>query len=236
MRVLPTNRSIHYFWEELTFTEAALKADEETAELAAPVTAVLDDFAAISKVDLDTRRGIIQAYARSAVADNKLDDAIRDVHANTLHLVRQDRSRKEYQALFSDTIYDVVRHALAKQITIARKMLDTLKLSLFTPEFRDGQHAVLQGRIGKGEAVLDERKQAELTRAEARLTIEGWKDEVNAIRSYVYAELIKIAASNKRKRAWAESFFPRTSSRKTREDEPEVEVEAEPEPEIEAEA
>jgi hypothetical protein len=148
---------------------------------------------------------------------------------NTLHLVRQDRSRKEYQALFAGTLYEVIRHALAKQITIARGLVETLQLSLFTPEFRDAQAAVLQGPIGKGEAVIEERKQAELARAEGRLAIEAWKDEVNAVRSSVYAELLKLAAKTKRKRAWAESFFPRTSSRSAGEASDELEVETEAE-------
>jgi hypothetical protein len=218
MRTVSLDRSIVQFWEELIYTEAALRAYEETAALAAPVTATLDDFAKIMQVDLDTRRALIQARARAVIADENLDDGLREVHSNTLHLVRQDRSRKEYQTLFPGALTALIRHALAKQIAAALAVIQKLGLSLFEPAFREAQVAVIKPLIDKGEAVLDERKDAELGRVEGRLEIETWKEEANAVRMSVYAQLLTVASGTKRKRSWAEGFFPTTSARSSRDD------------------
>ncbi|MFO7563054.1 MAG: hypothetical protein R6X02_10465 [Enhygromyxa sp.] len=216
MRAIPPGRSILHYWAELTYLEAALLAEEETAPFAAPVTTMLEEFDAITKRDLDTRRAIIQAYARSSVADTNLDEALREVQANTLHLVRQDRSRKEYKTLFPAALTGLIRHALARQVVVAHEFVERLGLSLFDAEFRKAQVTLLDPQIARGEAVLVERKEAELGRVEARIEIETWKEEVNAVRMSVYAQLLTIAAKHKRKRAWAETFFPKNSNRGAR--------------------
>lgn len=228
MRTVPLDRSIIQFWEELLYTEAALLADEETAALAAVVTATLDDFSKMMQVDLDTRRALIQARARASVADENLDDGLREVHSNTLHLVRQDRSRKEYQTLFPGALTALIRHALVKQIGAANEVIQKLGLSLFEPAFREAQVALIKPMIEKGEAVLDERKDAELGRVEGRLEIDAWKEEVNAVRMSVYAQLLTLAAKNKHKRSWAESFFPKASARSSRDETGVDDVEVEP--------
>ena len=61
MRVIPTTYSLHYFWQHLVFTEAALLANPETAAFAAPVTALLDDYDRHRGHDLATQRAVIQA-------------------------------------------------------------------------------------------------------------------------------------------------------------------------------
>jgi hypothetical protein len=204
------------YWEDLVYVEAALLASDETIPIAAAVTATLEEFAAVSQRDLDTRRALIQTRARSSVADANLDDALREVHANTLHLVRQDRTRKEYTTLFPGALTGLIRHALAKQIIAGREFITRLGLSVFETVFRDTQVGLLEPKIAKGEAVLEERKNAEFDRVEGRIDIETWKEEVNAVRMSVYAELLKLAAKTKRKRSWVESFFPSTSARSTR--------------------
>jgi hypothetical protein len=218
MRTLAPSRSITTYWEDLVYVEAALLASDETAPLAAAVSAMLETFATVSQRDLDTRRALIQSRARSSVADTNLDDTIREVHANTLHLVRQDRGRKEYTTLFPGALTALIRHALANQIIAAREFIQRLGLSLFEPSFRDAQVAMLEPKIAKGEAVLEERRDAEIDRVEGRIEIETWKEEANAVRMSVYAGLLEIAAKTKRKRSWAETFFPTTSARSTRDD------------------
>lgn len=216
MREIPTSRSILSYWEELIYLEAALVANEETAPLASPVTATLDNFEVILQRDLDTRRALVRARAHASIADANLDEALREVHSNTLHLVRQDRGRKEYQTLFPGALTAHIRHALARQVEVTRDTLQTLGLSLFDASFRAAQEALLEPRLEQGEVVLAERKDAQLGRAEGRLDIEGWKEEVNAVRLSVYSELLALAVSTRRKRSWAESFFPKASARSSR--------------------
>jgi hypothetical protein len=87
MRVIPLNRSILVFWEQLVFLEAALLAQEDTKDIAAIITPVLDEFPATLKLDLDTRRTVIQTSARAFVADAALDEGLRGLFSRVLGLV-----------------------------------------------------------------------------------------------------------------------------------------------------
>jgi hypothetical protein len=224
MRVIPESRSTIVYWEELTYTEAALLADEETQPLAAPVTGCINQFMPTLVRDLDTRRATIQSSARNSVADLRIDLGIRGLHADTLHLVQQDRRHPSFTALFNTSIGVVVRHALKRQVEVARDLIDKLSLPHYTPEFRAAQVARLQPLIASGAQVLEEQRQAELARAGGRIDVRTWKQEANAVRLSVYASLLALAAQNRRGKAWAEAFFkPKSDARERDEgDEPAV--------------
>jgi hypothetical protein len=212
MRTIPESRSTIVFWEELTFTEAALLADEETQPLAPPVTACINQFMPTLQRDLDTRRTTIQSSARNSVADLRIDLGLRGLHADTLHMVRQNRQHPAFTALFSTHIGAVVRHALKRQIEVAQDLVTKLALPHYTPEFRSGQVARLQPLIARGAAVIEEQRQAELARAGGRIDVRQWKQEANAVRLSVYAALLALAAQHGRGRAWAEAFFKQKSA------------------------
>jgi hypothetical protein len=215
MRAIPLSRSILVFWEDLTFLEAALLADEETRELATPVTSVVDVFTSTLQRDLDTRRSQIQSSARAGIADARIDLGIRGLFSSTLHLVGQNRKLPAFTTLFSTHIGEVVRHALGRQVEIARDLLGKLSLSHYTPEFRAAQTAALEPLIARGAAVLEERRQAELARTAGRIDVQAWKEEANAVRLSIYASLLALAAQTGRSKAWAEVFFHQKSTRAT---------------------
>jgi hypothetical protein len=212
MRSIPLTSSILTFWQELVFLEAALLAEEETKPLAAIVTAVLDDFPTILKRDLDTRRGVIQASARAFIADARIDEALRRLHSAVLALVEQKRTRKEFTTLFSTHIGDVIRHALRKQIDVAKDLIDKLALKIFPDELRVPHTKAISATIKRGKAVLEEVREAEIERVGGRLDIRTWKEESNAARLTVYGQLLIIAAKTGRGKVWAEGFFPRVSA------------------------
>lgn len=212
MRHIPPSRSTLYFWEDLIFLEAALLADEETRALAPPVTALIDQFMPTLHRDLDTRRGLIQSSAHNSVADARIDIGIRGLHSDTLHLVKQNRQAPAFTNLFSTHIGAVVRHALKRQIEVARDLVDKLSLSLYTPEFRAAQVAVLEPLITHGTAVIEEQRQAELARVGGRIDVRTWKEEANAVRLSIYAALLALAAQNGRGKGWAEVFFKQKSA------------------------
>src|SRR5262249_40460248 len=143
MRSIPTSSSVLRFWQDLVFLEAALLADDETKPLASVITPVLDEFPAILQKDLDTRRGIIQANARAFVADTRIDDAIRGLFSAVLALVQQNRKRQEFTTLFPTHIGDVVRHALRKQLDVAKELADKLALKIFPDALRTAQTKAL---------------------------------------------------------------------------------------------
>lgn len=207
MRVISESRSTIVFWEELTFTEAALLADEETQPLAPPVTGLVNEFPVTLQRDLDTQRVVIQSSARASVADARIDLGIRGLFSATLHLVGQNRQHPAFTNLFSTHIGAVVRHALKRQVEVARDLLDKLSLPIYTPEFRDAQTSTLQPLVNRGAEVIEAQRQAELARTAGRLDVRAWKEEVNAVRLSVYASLLAMAAQNGRGKAWPDTFF-----------------------------
>jgi hypothetical protein len=227
MRTIPLSHSIVVFWEDLIFLEAALLADDETRTLAAPVTPLIDEFTLTFQRDLETRRTLIQANARASVADARLDLGIRGLFSATLHLVGQNRKRVEFATLFKTHIGAVVRHALKRQIEVARELRGKLSLPHYAAEFRATHEAALAPLVARGVEVLEEQRQAELTRVGGRLEVRAWKEEANAVRLSIYASLLSLAAQTGRGKAWAEAFFPRKNAAAADGGE-EAETEAEP--------
>jgi len=229
MRAIALSRSILIFWEDLVFLEAALLADEETKTLAAPVTALLEEFSGVLKTDLDTRRGVLQAFARAGVADTLLDGGIRKVFSAALYLVSQDRKRSEFTTLFSTHIGDVVRHALKRQLEVAEEIAGKLGLPLYSDSFRAEQREILAPLVDKGKAVLADQHKAELSRMEGRIAIRTWKQDANAVRLSVQGQLTTLAAKTHRNRAWVDTFFLQRSAAATAEEPEETEAEGEAE-------
>ncbi len=224
MRVLRGGSSVFVFWEDLVYLEASLLASAEAAHLAGLVTAVLATFPGLLQADLDSRRMMVQAEARVAMADAQLDRGLRDTHSDTLHEVRQDRKAAAFTTLFSEDIGSTVKHALARQVEVAATLVEKLVLNLFTPAFREKHQTSLGGLIAAGRTALAGRREARLQRAGINLTVEEWKAEANAVRLGVYAELLKLKGKD-----FAEQFFrpaPTTVKAKEAEGEtPEVPIE-----------
>lgn len=209
MRVLEKGQSHFVYWEDLVYLEAALLAVATTGELAALVTAVLAAFPEVLQSDLDSRRALVVAEAVVAVADAGLDEGLRDVHADTLHDARQDRTAPTVKTLYPENIARTVKHALARQVEVAEVLVGKLVLSLFSEEFRNRARGRLVGLIETGKAALSGRREAVGKRAQVRLTIDEWKEEANAIRLSVYAGLIELGTQQKKASAkdFADSFF-----------------------------
>lgn len=212
MRTLSSTSSVLVYWQNLVFLEAALLADPETKELAALVTPVLNEFPTILQLDLDTRRGVVQASARAFVADADIDERLRGLHSGVLNHVGQNRKDPAFTTLFTTHIGDVVRHALKKQVEVAVEMTDKLGLKIYPEELRATHTKAIGTSVKRGKAVLEEVRKAENTRMEGRLDIRTWKEEANALRLTIYAQLLALAAKSGRGKPWAEGFFPRSPS------------------------
>lgn len=207
MRKIDPARAILVFWADLTYHEAALLADDDAKHLAPAVSKALDDFDAVFKIDLDTRRGVLKANAKSSVADAHLNERIRKLHSAALFLVNQVRKRPEFNSLFSESIDKVIRFALKRQVDVAEKLVETLGLKIYSDDFRTAHVGALQTLVTKGRTILGEVRSAELARTEARLDIRAWKDDVNALRLANYGELTTIAATTGRQKDWVEAFY-----------------------------
>jgi len=231
MRRTDPKRAVLYFWSDLTFHEAALLAEEDAKHLVPVVTQSIEDFYKILKLDLDTRRAILQASAQASIADINLDGGIRGLYNAALFLAGQDRKRAEFSTLFSGPISAVIRYALKRQLEVAEEIVQKLGLKIYTDEFRSPHLAKLSALITKGKSIVAAKRTAEFNRTEARLDIRAWKDDANAVRLANYGELLAIAAKTGRGKDWAEAFFLSPSTGPTEiEDEAPVEGESESDP------
>jgi hypothetical protein len=189
-----------------------LLAQEDTKDIAAIITPVLDEFPATLKLDLDSRRAVIGANARAFVADTALDEGLRGLFSRVLALVNQNRKRDEFKTLFSSHIGDVVRHALKRQLEVTSEIVKKLALKIFPDDLRTEQTKALNALIERGKAVLADTQTAAVSRVEARLDIQTWKQEANAAQLTAYGQLLAIAAKSGRNKAWAEGFFPKAGT------------------------
>jgi len=207
MRTLSLAFGLLLFWEDLVYLEASLLADEETKSLAGPVTALLDEFDNVWKSDMDTRRLILQAFARNGVADRNLDGGIRDLFSGALHLVKQDRQKAQFTTLFKTHIGNIVKYALRRQVEIAEELLGKLGLDLYSDSFRGEHTPRLTALINAGKEALAGQKQAEIGRVDGRLKTQAWKEDANGVRLSVHGELSTIAGKKGYGKAWVESFY-----------------------------
>lgn len=213
MYTIQLHRSLLVFWEDLVFLESALLASTLTRHLADPVTEHLALFDTIFAGDLATRRELIRVSARSSVADFDLDEGVRDLQSGLLHEVRQDRKDRRYTTLFKQGLSHVIRHALANQVNELERLVKQLALPIYTDAFRERWTTRFHVLIAYGREVLDQREAAETGRMHNRLKIDDWKNEANAIRLSVYAELLAIAARERKPKSWARTFFPAAQTR-----------------------
>jgi hypothetical protein len=223
VRILELDRAVLYFWADLVFLEAALLAREGTRHLAAPITAHLATFPQIFQTGLEGERQVLQAAALAAVADGDLDDVLRLAHSNALDEVTQDRKAPFFVLLFPEHIGNLVRHALAAQVAVVEGFIGRLASSLVPEAYRTRWQVRLNTALEAGKAALGVRRQAAFAQAETRLTVQGWKEEANALRRTVWADLLKLGANRRDGKEWSEQFFlRRTTKRKAEEGETEM--------------
>ena len=213
MRVLDGDRAILYFWADLVFLEAALLARDTTRHLAAPITAHLATFPAVFQTGLEGERRVLQAAALAVVADGDLDAVLRLAHSNALDEVTQDRKAPFFVLLFPDHISNLVRHAIERQVAVVEGVVGKLASSLVPEAYRARWLGRLTAAVEVGKAALIGRREAAFARSETRLTVQGWKEEANALRLSVWTELVKLGPNTREAKDWAEQFFLRKATR-----------------------
>jgi hypothetical protein len=213
MRQITISSATLTFWEDLVFLEAALLASPDTAPLAEPISAHLNEGEALMQEERTQLRGTLQARARGVIADSGLDDAIQGSHNDVLHHVQQDRKAKAFTSLFKKPLSHLIRFTLPRQVLIGQDLMKSLTLPLLPEDLRARLRALLDDRLKVASAVLTEIEDAEMSGARLRLKLADWKADANTVRTAVYGDLLKLASANKRHRSWAERFFlPSTSS------------------------
>lgn len=207
MRALPVGRSAELFEEDLTFLEASLLAEGETAGLAAGIAALLGEGDELERRRKALRRAQLQRQAQAAAVDGRLDAQIRALHVDALHAAKQDRKDRAFASLFPENIQAMVRFALRRQAETARGLLSRLGLGLYPQELVAKHVAAFGPLLEEAQRVLEAQAQVEMDLARLRLELEDWKRDTNAARMHAYSELLALAAQKGQRRVWADRFF-----------------------------
>lgn len=109
--------------DEVLFTEAAVKADPDAADLAPKVDGWLAQVAAARAAALDVRRLSVAADATRIVANARLDAACTRFGDSLLVSVGKDRTAAKWKTFFSETVSSFIRQALDKQVTTVKGWL-----------------------------------------------------------------------------------------------------------------
>ena len=207
MRAIATNRSILHFLEHLEASEAALAADPETAELAAPFAESIQDFEGVFRKERAARRDVVRSQAVLNVSDAGLDIDTTAFGGIAFVEAGQDRRSPEFRQYFPVAPSQLIRWNLRKQcehtvlvlVPALSKVAKTSALKPFGAKLKSRAEAVLDA--------MDKRAKAKAALSHVGLEVEEWKEGVNRLRLSTYAELLKIAAEKKYPKSYAEAFF-----------------------------
>ena len=217
MRLINLNSSLLVYLDELEYTEAALRAEPETAELAEPFHAAIDTWGPTFQRQRDSRRDIVRAEAVVGVRNAQIDRLTQRFGGMLLVESGQDRRSTFFRRFFPVAPSEFIRQSLRTQCERTRdvivpeleKLDATNTLRAFITPLSDGAKAAL--------AALTARSKAKGEAAMATSDVEEWKEGVNQLRRSTYAELMKIAAEQRYPRDWPEMFF-RTAADSSAED------------------
>ncbi len=209
MKVIPTSRSMAVFLDELWFSDAALAADPDAADLAPTFDAAIADWEPVAQRERAARRNVVKSEAVVAVKNNRLDSTTKRFAAVVLVEANGDRKGAFYKRFFREAPSDFIERGLRDQCeqTRDRIVAEIKKLpeaSLLRP-FADVLLTLSQTAL----TALDARKKARGDNAVVASDVTDWKDGVNRLRAVTYAELLKRATEKNLGRDWVETFFRR---------------------------
>ncbi|MBI2378799.1 MAG: hypothetical protein HYV07_32695 [Deltaproteobacteria bacterium] len=207
MRRLHPSRSILMYLDELDFTYAALSAHEATSALAAPFGAEIEAWNSLFTQVRASRRKVVAAEARVAIADENLDRTTMRFAQVLLVETEGDRKSPLFRRFFPSAPSEHIRGNLRKQCERTRdvmiaeleKLEDTSPLKPFKPQLLAAANAALEAIEARGKA------KAEAT--QTSIDLEEWKEGINRLRTTTHAEIRKIAVDRRLGSDFAETFF-----------------------------
>jgi hypothetical protein len=213
MRQLSKNYSLATFLDELEFTEAALSADEESADLAPQVASQIAEWPGVYAKEREARRAVTRADAVVAVRNGALDSTTSKFSGVALVEANQDRKSVFFRRFFPVPASEFVRKNLRVQaqqtlevmVPEIAKLVDSSPLKPFGTRLEKLSRLAIEA--------LDARSKAMGARGMASADVEEWKDGVNRLRSSLHAELLKRAAEKGYPKSWSETFFHADSER-----------------------
>jgi hypothetical protein len=207
MRQIPITASLDRYIEELEYTEAALSADSDTAELAPAFAEEIESWSAIFQKNRTVRRSVLRAEAAVSIRNQQLDEATTRFAGMALAQVNGDRKSVNFRRFFPVAPSEFIRLGLRKQCERTRDVIlpELAKLDAASPLRAFAQP--LAATVDAALQALEARAKVKGAIAMHGHEIEEWKEGANRLRTTTHAQLVKVGVEKGYSRAWAEAFF-----------------------------
>jgi hypothetical protein len=215
MKLLPLSGSLEIYADELTFTDAALSANPLTVDLAGAVRTKIESWDPMFKASRDSTREITRSNAVVAVRNAQIDETTRLMGGALLVDANQDRKSTLFRRIFPVAPSELIRWGFLEQLNQTRNVILPELTKLPATAKARAFLEPLTALATAGTEALQRRLEVWGAKSSVRLDVEEWKRGANALRTTVYAELLKLGAANGYTRAWADSFFRTGSSEET---------------------
>ena len=202
-------------WDELVYSEARLRHDENAKDLTADISKLCD------KV-LEVRLGQLNAWKAETFAQagifgaNFMLDAFTVKFERSVRRSLEDAEVKEptkdprYTTYFPEAISRTIGRALNSQLEVTKPMLVHLRMEK-TPEV-SAHLPTMEALYSQGAAAIDEQQRAEAARRNHRTNeIVAIFEEANSLRKSIYGTLTTREAERRQPSGWADSFFRKQS-------------------------
>lgn len=212
VRTIQLTESLDAIWEELVYTEARFLGDPLTRDLAAAHAELLARLESVRAGQRAAWRDEIVAQAAVDTHNGRLDVTTTSFGAKLLAAVNGQRGSARWRRYFPDSVSDVVKLALGRQVARVRGWVPSLRgesepeIKAFADRFE--QH------LADADKALQARVDAASARNDHRVReIVALVEDVNAARLSALGRLLQRAVKNDLPREWSESFFRRSQRR-----------------------
>jgi hypothetical protein len=206
IRTLRDSEPLDSYGEELLFTEAMLKSDQDAKEFVGPISELLARINVVRADPTGVWREEIAAQAAVSSVDEQLEDWIHAFDRVLKAVVNGDVQSPLYRRYFSSAPWTFTRLGLENQISWVRGWIDSLAYEM-EPTLRP-RAVTLAKIIASGDAALAQRSKAVRSRVDRRVrAITSLVGDINAARAALYANLAKKAQAARLPSDWPNRFF-----------------------------
>lgn len=192
--------------DDLLFTEGALEADPDAADLVPVIAGQIEQWESSTRVLRAALRKEIKAEALANVRDASLDDVILRFADNLLHAVGKNADDPRFRRYFKQPPSRFIRNARLEEATTVKSWITSIKGE---PESEVSAYAALLEKAATASIeALDLVATAAGERASCRVKEwGGYVRRVDAARDALFADLVKRGQERKKPRDWPSRFF-----------------------------
>lgn len=206
LRRLDEGLSLDTIEEEIVYTTARLRADDNAADAAPELDKLAAQVETVRKAQHAAWNAETAAQAAIDSADDALDDAVGQLSRDLLYAVGNDRRSPRFTRYFAEAPGHLLRLGLRSELERVKNWPQSLAGEKDAKLEADGK--ALAALVQRGEQALAARKTAAGARADQRVReVLPLVDDVNAARLSLYGLLAQRAAARDLPRDWPDRFF-----------------------------